>query len=470
MKIRFGLKFKMIVTFLICTYASMIVSGVIMHLFTRDTENYTSNISYANVKFIKELEKVSNKSNEINKVIKNYEEKYKKNNFKIYIVNSKGNVLYQGLNSDEKLIDLQPFIDKQITLQDEIRYDGNKKGVEYSKISAVKVNDEILNVLVKGNTNPMNSYSFIHKYERNIEFLLMIIILVIVISFITRPKLNYIKKICSGLNEMSRGNLKYRINEKGKDELQLIAFNVNNMAKELERKIENERNIETSKQELITNVSHDLRTPLTNIIGYIEIIREGSYKNENELLKYIDIISSKADGLRKLTNDLFMYTKLSSGTVNLNISKFSINELIEQLIDEYIDLFESNNLKIKEDLISESVLINGDPDKIARIFDNLFTNAIKYSIKPSDINLSLTKKGENVIIYISNHCDNLEKEDINNLFERFYMADKSRSDNKNSSGLGLAISRTIAELHHGKLTGEYENEIVTFALELPIKM
>lgn len=441
-----------------------------MHLFTRDTENYTSNISYANVKFIKELEKVSNKSNEINKVIKNYEEKYKKNNFKIYIVNSKGNVLYQGLNSDEKLIDLQPFIDKQITLQDEIRYDGNKKGVEYSKISAVKVNDEILNVLVKGNTNPMNSYSFIHKYERNIEFLLMIIILVIVISFITRPKLNYIKKICSGLNEMSRGNLKYRINEKGKDELQLIAFNVNNMAKELERKIENERNIETSKQELITNVSHDLRTPLTNIIGYIEIIREGSYKNENELLKYIDIISSKADGLRKLTNDLFMYTKLSSGTVNLNISKFSINELIEQLIDEYIDLFESNNLKIKEDLISESVLINGDPDKIARIFDNLFTNAIKYSIKPSDINLSLTKKGENVIIYISNHCDNLEKEDINNLFERFYMADKSRSDNKNSSGLGLAISRTIAELHHGKLTGEYENGIVTFALELPIKM
>lgn len=441
-----------------------------MDLLKSNKVNYTSSISYANVKFIKALEKVPKKSNEINKVIENYEEKYKENNLKIYIVNSKGNVLYQGLNSDEKLIDLQPFIDEQITLQDEIRYDGNKKGVKYSKISAVKVNNEILNVLVKGNTNPMNSYSFIHKYERNIEFLLMIIILVIVISFLTRPKLNYIKKICSGLNEMSRGNLKYRIDEKGKDELQLIAFNINNMAKKLERKIENERNIEISKQELITNVSHDLRTPLTNIIGYIEIIREGSYKNQNELLKYIDIISSKADGLRKLTNDLFMYTKLSSGTVNLNISKFSINELIEQLIDEYIDLFESNNLKIKENLISESVLINGDPDKIARIFDNLFVNAIKYSIKPSDINLSLTKKGENVIASISNHCDNLDEEDINNLFERFYMADKSRSDNKNSSGLGLAISRTIAELHHGKLTGKYENGIITFILELPIEM
>ncbi|EJP6473545.1 HAMP domain-containing histidine kinase [Clostridium botulinum] len=470
MKIRFGLKFKMIVTFLICAYSSLIMSGVIMDLLKSNKVNYTSSISYANVKFIKALEKVPKKSNEINKVIENYEEKYKENNLKIYIVNSKGNVLYQGLNSDEKLIDLQPFIDEQITLQDEIRYDGNKKGVKYSKISAVKVNNEILNVLVKGNTNPMNSYSFIHKYERNIEFLLMIIILVIVISFLTRPKLNYIKKICSGLNEMSRGNLKYRIDEKGKDELQLIAFNINNMAKKLERKIENERNIEISKQELITNVSHDLRTPLTNIIGYIEIIREGSYKNQNELLKYIDIISSKADGLRKLTNDLFMYTKLSSGTVNLNISKFSINELIEQLIDEYIDLFESNNLKIKENLISESVLINGDPDKIARIFDNLFVNAIKYSIKPSDINLSLTKKGENVIASISNHCDNLDEEDINNLFERFYMADKSRSDNKNSSGLGLAISRTIAELHHGKLTGKYENGIITFILELPIEM
>lgn len=458
----------MIVTFLICSYASMIISGVIIDLLMSNKVNYTSDISYANVKFIKALEKVPKKSNEINKVIGNYEKKYKENNLKIYIVNNKGHVLYNGGNSSEKVIDLQPFIDKQITLQDEIRYDGNGKGVDYSKISAIKVNGEILNVLVKGSTNLNNKYHVIDRSSGSIGSLLMIIILIIILSFITRPKLKYIKEICNALNKMARGDLKYRIKEKGKDELQLIAFNVNNMAKELERKIENERNIEKAKQDLITNVAHDLRTPLTNIIGYIEIVREGSYKNENELLKYINIISSKAEGLRKLTNDLFMYTKLSSGSVNLSINEFSINELIKQLIDEYIDLFESNDLKIKEDLISESVLINGDADKIARIFDNLFTNAIKYSIKPSDINLRLTKKGENVIVSISNHCDNLEEEDINNLFERFYMADKSRSDNKNSSGLGLAISRTIAELHHGKLTGEYKNGVITFVLEVPV--
>ncbi len=458
----------MIVTFLICAYASMIISGVIIDLLMSNKVNYTSDISYANVKFIKALEKVPKKSNEINKVIGNYEKKYKENNLKIYIVNNKGHVLYNGGNSSEKVIDLQPFIDKQITLQDEIRYDGNGKGVDYSKISAIKVNGEILNVLVKGSANPNNKYHVIYRSSGSIGSLLMIIILIIILSFITRPKLKYIKEICNALNKMARGDLKYRIKEKGKDELQLIAFNVNNMAKELERKIENERNIEKAKQDLITNVAHDLRTPLTNIIGYIEIVREGSYKNENELLKYINIISSKAEGLRKLTNDLFMYTKLSSGSVNLSINEFSINELIKQLIDEYIDLFESNDLKIKEDLISESVLINGDADKIARIFDNLFTNAIKYSIKPSDINLRLIKKGENVIVSISNHCDNLEEEDINNLFERFYMADKSRSDNKNSSGLGLAISRTIAELHHGKLTGEYKNGVITFVLEVPV--
>lgn len=458
----------MIVTFLICSYASMIISGVIIDLLMSNKVNYTSDISYANVKFIKALEKVPKKSNEINKVIGNYEKKYKENNLKIYIVNNKGHVLYNGGNSSEKVIDLQPFIDKQITLQDEIRYDGNGKGVDYSKISAIKVNGEILNVLVKGSTNLNNKYHVIDRSSGSIGSLLMIIILIIILSFITRPKLKYIKEICNALNKMARGDLKYRIKEKGKDELQLIAFNVNNMAKELERKIENERNIEKAKQDLITNVAHDLRTPLTNIIGYIEIVREGSYKNENELLKYINIISNKAEGLRKLTNDLFMYTKLSSGSVNLSINEFSINELIKQLIDEYIDLFESNDLKIKEDLISESVLINGDADKIARIFDNLFTNAIKYSIKPSDINLRLTKKGENVIVSISNHCDNLEEEDINNLFERFYMADKSRSDNKNSSGLGLAISRTIAELHHGKLTGEYKNGVITFVLEVPV--
>ncbi len=458
----------MIIMFFICAFISMFASNVIMDSLVQESADYTRNISYLNIKFIKDLEKVTNKGNEIDKVIEKYEEKYKKNNIKIYIVNNKGNVLYHGANSSEKFIDLQPFIDEQITLEDEIRYDGNKGGVDYSKISAVKVNNEILNVLVKGSTNPMDSHDRIHRNRGDIGFLLMIIIFIVIVSFLTRPKLKYIKKICSGLNEMSLGNLKCRIGEKGKDELQLISVNINKMAEELEEKIENERRIEQSKQDLITNAAHDLRTPLTNIIGYIEIIKEGNYKDEHQLLKYIDIISSKANGLKKLTNDLFMYTKLSSGSVKLNISKFSINELIQQLIDEYIDLFESNSLKFKDDLTSEEMIVDGDPDKLARVFDNLFTNAIKYSVKPSDVNLKVVKEEKRVVISISNNCDNLEGEDVNNLFERFYMADKARFENQNSSGLGLAISKTIAELHNGNLTADYKSRVITFILSMPL--
>lgn len=457
----------MIIMFFICAFISMCVSNVIMNSLIQDSSNYTRDISYLNVKFIKDLEKVTNKSDEINKVIEKYEEKYKENNFKIYIVNNKGNVLYHGANSSEKFIDLQTFIDKQITLQDEIRYDGNKGGVDYSKISAVKVNNEILNVLVKGSTNPMNSHDNIRRNRGDIGFLLMIVIFIIMVSFLTRLKLKYIKEICNGLNEMAIGNLKYRIKEKGRDELQLISANVNKMVGELEQKIKNERRIEKSKQDLITNAAHDLRTPLTNIIGYIEIIKERNYKDEGQLLKYIDILSKKAEGLRKLTNDLFMYTKLSSGSVKLNISKFSINELVKQLIDEYIDLFESNNLKLKDNLADEEVIVDGDPNKLARLFDNLFTNAIKYSVKPSDVNLKLLKSNERVLISISNKCDSLEGEDINNLFERFYMADKARSENENSSGLGLAISKTIAELHRGNLTVDYKDKVITFILDIP---
>jgi signal transduction histidine kinase len=452
----------------ICAFISMYSSNVIMDSFIQDSENYTRDISYLNVKFIKDLEKVTNRSDEINKVIEKYEEKYKKNNIKIYIVNNKGNVLYHGANNSEKYIDLQTFIDKQVTLQDEIRYDGNKRGVDYSKISAVKVNNEIFNVLVTGSTNPMNLHDDIRRNRGEIEFLLMIVIFIGSVNFSTRPKLKYIKQICSGLNEMAGGNLKYRIKEKGRDELQLISVDINKMAGELEEKIENERRIEKSKQDLITNAAHDLRTPLTNIIGYIEIIKEGNYKDEGQLLKYIDIISNKAEGLRKLTNDLFMYTKLSSGSVKLNISKFSINELVKQLIDEYIDLFESNNLKLKDDLSSENIIINGDADKLARIFDNLFTNAIKYSEKPSCVNLKLMKKDEMVLMSISNKCQELEKEDLDNLFERFYRADKARSENENSSGLGLAISKTIAELHQGNLTADYKNGVITFVLSMSL--
>ncbi|GAA0745568.1 HAMP domain-containing sensor histidine kinase [Clostridium oceanicum] len=468
MKIKLGLKFKMITMFLVCIYISMVLSGIIMRSFVKGNVDYTSRISNVNIKFIKELKKVSNKSNEINKVIEKYEKKYKENNLKIYIINNKEKILYKGSTSNEKSIDLEPLIDKQITLQDEIRYDGNGKGVYYSRISAVKVNNEVVNVLVKGNINPIKVDHFIDRHSGDIGSLLMIIIFIIIISIFIRPKLKYIKEICHGLNEVAKGNLKYRIREKGKDELQLIAFNINNMSEELERKIKNERKIEKSKQDLITNVAHDLRTPLTNIIGYVEIIKERGYKNKNELLKYIGIISNKSESLRKLTNDLFIYTKLSSGSITLNITRFSINELIEQVIDEYIDLFENNNLKLKEDLIDENIIINGDADKIARLFNNLFTNAIKYSIKPSDVNLKLIKEGEKVIISISNKCNSLEGEDINNLFERFYIADKSRSKDKNSSGLGLAISKTIAELHKGKLSADYKNGVITFVLEMKI--
>lgn len=447
----------------------MMGSGVILDSFTRRPTRYTYDIGYLNIKLIKDIQKLSN-SNEIDKTIERYEEQWSKNDIKIYIVDSKGNVMYHGTNNREKFIDLQPFINKQEALQEEIRYTSNKTGLDYCRVSLVKINNEVLNVLLTGTTNinPPGFYDYILKNTGRVQEILMVGIFIIMVSLFTRAKLKYIKEICSGLNEIAKGKLECKIRENGKDELQLIAVNINNMAEELERKIENERRLEQSKQDLITNVAHDLRTPLTNIIGYIEIIREGSYKSENELLKYVDIISKKAEGLKKLINDLFMYTKLSSGRVKLNISKFSINELIEQLIDEYIDLFESNNLRLIDDLTSETIVVNGDPDKLARIFDNLFTNAIKYSIKPSEVNLKLIKKGERVVISISNICDNLDEEDINNLFERFYMVDKSRSENENSSGLGLAISKTIAELHNGNLTADYKDGVITFNLEITI--
>lgn len=260
----------------------------------------------------------------------------------------------------------------------------------------------------------------------------------------------------------------FRIKQKGQDEIASLTEHINNMAEELMNKMEKERRLEKQKNELITNVSHDLRTPLTSIIGYLRLLRDGKFENKEKSNEYIKIAFSKSQQLENLIEDLFEYTKLSDGNMSLTQQDVCINKLLGQLIDEITPQAESHGLSIVKKFPDELLYAFVDSEQTVRLFDNLLMNAIKYSKDNGDIQVFLQRHEHYLEVSIANQSDEFTKEELENLFERFYKTDHSRSRVAEGSGLGLAIVKNIVELQGGEIKAEYENGVVQFIIWLPI--
>lgn len=299
------------------------------------------------------------------------------------------------------------------------------------------------------------------------EFLVIIFSFIVCFLFLIRKKLKYLKHISDSVQQIANGNLGFNINIMGKDELTLLAQNINFMSNELENQFQHEREIEKVKNELITNVSHDLRTPLTSLIGYLDLLKKGEYSYDEKYNEYLEITYLKSQRLKFLIDELFEYTRLSNSNINLNLSEVDMGDLLEQIVGEYIPIFEKEELNVIKSIKAKTpVLI--DIEKVVRVYENLFINAIKYSMKPSELHISLHAKGDCVIFKIINQVEEKPSKDLNKLFERFYTGDKARASNQ-GVGLGLAISKRIVEIHNGVICAEYENGFLTITVEYPLQ-
>ncbi|PGE24390.1 sensor histidine kinase, partial [Bacillus wiedmannii] len=253
----------------------------------------------------------------------------------------------------------------------------------------------------------------------------------------------------------------------GKDELTQLAQNINYMSKELENTFEQERRLERTKNELITNVSHDLRTPLTSIIGYVDLLKRGKYDSKEQLQEYLETTYLKSQRLRYLIDELFEYTRLSDNDAKLNLNEVDLSGLLEQIVGEYTPIFEKESLIVQKSITEESIPIFMDVEKMVRVYENLFMNAINYSVKPSELSICLEVIDNKAILKISNKAEKPPVSDPNKLFERFFRGDKARKDNQ-GNGLGLAISKRTVELHNGNIHAEYKEGWISFIVEHPI--
>lgn len=274
------------------------------------------------------------------------------------------------------------------------------------------------------------------------------IIMTIILLIIGIRKIIYLDKIMEGVKDVAEGKLNAPIKEKGNGQLAELAHNINNIKEGLRKSLENEMKSESMKTELITNVSHDLKTPLTSIINYIELLKREDIKPETAK-DYVSVLDKKSQRLKVLIEDLFEASKAASGAMELNITKLDIGELLRQAVGENNERFEDKNLEVKLNIPQEKIFVNGDGKRLYRVFENLISNSVNYSLSNTRVYIDMKREEDGEVnITVKNISAYELNFDTNEITSRFKRGDVSRTTE--GSGLGLAIAKSIIELHGGE--------------------
>lgn len=300
-------------------------------------------------------------------------------------------------------------------------------------------------------------------------FIFLTFIFYLILLFHQQKKRQYLihlSQLMKEIHYIANGNLDHQIKALHYNELGQLATDVNKIVHQMKEALAEERRTEHTKNELITNVSHDIRTPLTSIIGYLGLIEQDRYRDEVELRHYTNIAYGKAQNLEQLTNELFEYTRMQDQKFILNKSCINMSEILGQIINENHLRFIEADMICREDIALEKMYVLGDGEKLARVFDNLITNAIHYGQQGKYIDISAEEGEQSIIVTVTNYGDPISSIDIPHLFDRFYRVEKSRSKDTGGSGLGLAIAKSIMTHHHGSIEVESSIEQTIFIVKM----
>lgn len=329
----------------------------------------------------------------------------------------------------------------------------------------------IFNIYFITNANSNTYYGNTNNMPFGLFMYVTLGVIIFTVSFTLQinSMINYIGTIKEGVDRIAEGDFQTQIPVKGDDEFAIMAENLNKMMGEISMLMENEREVERSKNQLITNVAHDLRTPLTSIIGYMELLVNGNNIKEDTKVKYLKVVYNKSLRLQKLIEDLFGFTKLNYGKIAMNVGKVDIVKLMAQLLDEFYPNFMDNNLEYSLETTDSQIIIEADGNLLARLFDNLINNAIKYGKDGKKVAVSIIKEEDIVHVAVTNYGKVIPKEDLDKLFNKFYRVEQSRSSNTGGTGLGLAIAKNIAMMHAGDIMVQSDLNGTIFDVTLNLK-
>lgn len=295
--------------------------------------------------------------------------------------------------------------------------------------------------------------------------------------FFTKKIVDYFEQIDRGIEEFSEGNFDIEFEVRNEDELSNMARNLNRTTGEINRILAKERDEEKSRKEFITCIAHDLRTPLTSVIGYLQLVMakaHASRSNEELQIKneeYVKIAYEKAIRLQGLIEELFSFTKTDSTELRLHLTEIDVVKLMEQLADECYPSLQEAGLALEFKTSAEVIKIEADGELMARAIANLLTNGIKYGKDGKKIIIDLYRENENSDLHIRiiNYGRLIPEKDIDHIFDKFYRIEDSRSLQTGGAGLGLAITQNIVKLHGGCVNVKSDLSGTVFEIVLPAK-
>ena len=279
-------------------------------------------------------------------------------------------------------------------------------------------------------------------------------------------RLDYLAYIMEGTNRIKNGDIHYKLDIIGDDNFTTLAEDINNIREGLDKAIYNQVKSERMKSELITNVSHDLKTPLTSIINYIELIKKEENIEPEYIKDYINVLDSKSKRLKVLIEDLFEASKASSGNLELNMEKIDITQLLRQAIGEMEEKLSSANLDLKLRVPEEKTYINADGKKLYRVLENLLSNIAKYSLDNTRVYIDIVQDNGKVKLTMKNISSYELNFDPDEIMERFKRADESR--NTEGSGLGLAIARDLVNAQGGRFEIDIDGDLFKAIIEFDL--
>lgn len=311
----------------------------------------------------------------------------------------------------------------------------------------------------------LNVYTQVFRQNMNLLFIIAIAAVALVVLRI------YLNSFTKYFNEINRG-IDALIEENTGDvvlsvELSATEKKINSIKHTLEQRKLAAELAEKRKNDLVMYLAHDLKTPLSSVIGYLTLLRDESQISEELRQKYLSISLDKAERLEELINEFFEITRFNLSGITLEYGKVNFTRMLEQLTYEFQPMFSEKNLECELEA-EPDILMTCDVNKMQRVLDNLLRNAVNYSYENTQIKVAAHTEENKLTIQVTNEGNTIPQERLGRIFEQFYRLDTARSSGSGGAGLGLAIAKEIVELHNGTITASSEHNLTCFEVILPL--
>ena len=416
------------------------------------------------------LNKMTKKTfDKLKKTAKNHPEKFEEQEFlkdvnveleehNAYLMIRKGDtIFYSGNQSDEMTptLEVLPGYDSSVAGKDKGVYIGENIQTFVRQVDFTSPSDgERGSAFIVVRANRM-----IPQMKRLLMDMVFVIVLIMIFTAFGLCVWTY-RGVIAPLNQLKRatmnikeGNLDFEIEKTGVDEISDLCEDFEDMRIRLKQSAEEKLAFDKENKELISNISHDLKTPITAVKGYVEGIMDGVADTPEKMEKYIRTIYTKANEMDRLINELTFYSKIDSNRIPYTYNKINVGEYFEDCVDELSMELESSGISFTYfNYLEEDTIVIADAEQIKRVINNIISNSIKYMDKPKRaINMRLRDVGDFVQVEIEDNGKGIAQKDLTNIFDRFYRTDASRNSSMGGSGIGLSIVKKIVEDHGGQV-------------------